>query len=67
MIKLSDNFNLPQCLSNRKKNLDYDMFLKYFSLEVQNNINYILNSGLYIPQEIIDHRIFLNLLGADCE
>ncbi|MCK9224512.1 MAG: DUF2220 family protein [Candidatus Muirbacterium halophilum] len=67
MIKLSYNINLPKCFSLRKKNIDIDVFLDYFNFEIQNNIKFILNSKLYIPQEIVNYEVFMKFLGENCD
>lgn len=63
MIELSENISLRESMTFRKKDIDIEMFLKFFSHYYREKILKILSSDKYIPQEIINYNIFRNDLG----
>lgn len=51
------DINLPVSKDNQNKNID-NKFVNYFDKYYKNEIENILKSGLYIPQEILNVEDF---------
>ena len=51
------DINLPVSKDNQNKNID-NKFINYFDKYYKNEIENILKSGLYIPQEILNVEDF---------
>ncbi|MGM0607189.1 MAG: hypothetical protein ACQESP_02095 [Candidatus Muiribacteriota bacterium] len=62
MLDEATGLNLPVSLSNRNLPDNYKGFYKQFSNEELEVIKNILNSGKYIPQEIINYSILSGII-----
>jgi hypothetical protein len=66
MLDASEGIPLPMAKENQK-NKAGEWFLSYFNLERQNKIKSILESGRYIPQEILNNSDFMKLICRDSQ
>ena len=61
MLAESEKYKLPDTKSGQKKS-DISLFLENFNSEETKKIIKILDSGLYIPQEILNYQLLLNVM-----
>lgn len=61
MLNESIKYNLPKTKSGQKK-VDINLFLNNFNKDETKHILDILNNGLYIPQEILNYQLLLNVM-----
>lgn len=61
MLTESEIYKLPITKSGQKKS-DISLFLENFNKEETRKVIKILESGLYIPQEILNYQLLLNVM-----
>ena len=62
MLDICDIYKLPSTKEGQQR-VEIKSFLKLFSNEYQNKIRYILTSGRYIPQEIVNYKKIVEIMG----
>lgn len=63
MVELAANSKLPVSQDKRDLPVPWEEFLRPFTAAEQQQIKEIINSGRYIPQEIINYQVLANLLS----
>lgn len=61
MLNESIKYNLPKTKLGQKK-VDINLFLNNFNDDETKQILEILNNGLYVPQEILNYQVLLNVM-----
>lgn len=64
MLNESTKFNLPKTKLGQKK-VDINLFLDNFNKDETELILNILNNGLYIPQEILNYQLLINVMKKE--
>ena len=57
LVQLAEGCDLPVSADRRNKTGRYGEFLEYFPEETRGKMEMILESGRYIPQEILNYQV----------